>query len=43
MQVFVRVLLRDTVDFDVVGPLDHARMPEIGIISCPMTFVSKKD
>jgi cytochrome P450 len=41
MQIFVKVLLRDTEDFEVVGPLDHARMPEIGIISCPMTFDAK--
>jgi cytochrome P450 len=27
MQIFVRVLLKNTTDFEVVGPLDHARMP----------------
>ena len=38
VQVFVRVLLRSTDDFEVEGPLEHARMPEMGIISCPMGF-----
>lgn len=43
MQIFIKVLLRDTEDFEVSGPLDFARMPELGIISCPMTFVAKKE
>lgn len=43
MQIFIKVLLRDTEDFEVNGPLDFARMPELGLISCPMTFVAKKE
>jgi len=35
----VRVILRNTKDFDVAGELQYSRMPELGIISCPMTFV----
>lgn len=38
MQTAVRVLLKSTKDFNVNGPLEHARMPELGIISCPLTF-----
>jgi cytochrome P450 len=38
MQTAVKVLLRNTTDFDVVGELDYARMPEVGITSCPMKF-----
>jgi cytochrome P450 len=38
MQTAVKVLLKSTKDFDVNGPLEHARMPELGIISCPLKF-----
>ncbi|KAF2418898.1 putative cytochrome P450 [Tothia fuscella] len=38
MQTAVRVLLERTKDFDVNGPLEYARMPELGIISCPLKF-----
>ena len=38
MQVALRVLLERTTDFEVDGPLEYARMPEIGIISCPVKF-----
>jgi cytochrome P450 len=38
MQTAVRVLLAKTKDFDVNGPLEYARMPELGIISCPLKF-----
>jgi cytochrome P450 len=38
MQTFLKVLLRNTKDFDIVGPLEHARIPEMGIISCPLKF-----
>jgi cytochrome P450 len=38
MQTAVRVLLAKTKDFEVNGPLEHARMPELGIISCPLKF-----
>ena len=38
MQTFLKVLLRDTKDFEINGPLEHARIPEMGIISCPLKF-----
>ncbi|KAI1856728.1 uncharacterized protein JN550_013668 [Neoarthrinium moseri] len=34
----VRVILRATRDFEVDGQLQYSRMPELGIISCPMRF-----
>ena len=34
----LRVILRNTKDFDVAGKLQYSRMPELGIISCPMTL-----
>ncbi|KAK3644000.1 hypothetical protein LTR56_009852 [Elasticomyces elasticus] len=39
LDVMLRVILRNTKDFDVVGELQYSRMPELGIISCPMTLV----
>jgi cytochrome P450 len=40
VQIFLRVLLRTTNDFEVNEneAIDFARMPEMGIISCPMFF-----
>jgi cytochrome P450 len=38
VRVALRVLLEKTSDFEVDGPLEYARMPEIGIISCPLKF-----
>jgi cytochrome P450 len=38
MQVALKVLLERTTDFEIDGPLEYARMPEIGIISCPLKF-----
>lgn len=35
----LRVVLRNTKDFDLAGELQYSRMPELGIISCPMTLV----
>jgi cytochrome P450 len=39
MQTALRVLLRSTKDFEVVGDLEYARMPEIGVVSCPLQFM----
>jgi cytochrome P450 len=38
MQIALKVLFKKTSDFEVDGPLEYARMPEIGIISCPLKF-----
>ncbi|KAF2395531.1 putative cytochrome P450 [Trichodelitschia bisporula] len=40
MAVFIRTLLEQTTDFEISGELEFARMPEMGIISCPMKFVA---
>jgi cytochrome P450 len=39
MQTALRVLLESTKDFEIDGELEYARMPEIGIISCPLRFI----
>ncbi|KAF2671826.1 putative cytochrome P450 [Microthyrium microscopicum] len=38
MQIALKVLLQSTSDFEINGELEYARMPEIGIISCPVKF-----
>jgi len=38
MQTAVQVLLRKTKDFEVCGEIEYARMPEVGITSCPLRF-----
>jgi hypothetical protein len=38
IQIALRVLLKKTKRFEVKGPLEYARMPEMGIISCPLTI-----
>jgi cytochrome P450 len=38
MQTALKVLLRNTKDFDINGELEYARMPELGIVSCPLKF-----
>jgi hypothetical protein len=38
IQVALRVLLKKTKGFEVNGPLEYARMPEMGIISCPLSI-----
>ncbi|CAI6334209.1 unnamed protein product [Periconia digitata] len=38
VETVIKVLLRSTRDFEVEGPLQYSRMPELGIISCPMRF-----
>ncbi|EQB46202.1 cytochrome P450 [Colletotrichum gloeosporioides Cg-14] len=39
LDIVLRVILRSTMDFEVDGELQYSRMPELGIISCPMRFV----
>lgn len=38
MQTFLKTLLMSTTDFDIGGELEFARLPEVGIISCPLDF-----
>ncbi|KAK8052298.1 hypothetical protein PG993_003683 [Apiospora rasikravindrae] len=38
VETVMRVILRNTKDFEVDGPLEYSRMPELGSISCPMRF-----
>ncbi|TDZ14160.1 5-methyl-1-naphthoate 3-hydroxylase [Colletotrichum orbiculare MAFF 240422] len=37
--IVLRVILRNTKDFEVDGELQYSRMPELGIISCPIKFL----
>ncbi|KAF9878442.1 cytochrome P450 [Colletotrichum karsti] len=39
LDIVLRVILRSTKDFEVDGELQFSRMPELGIISCPMSGV----
>lgn len=38
LKKYPEVLLKSTVDFDVDGECEFARLPEIGLIACPMRF-----
>ncbi|KAF2422464.1 putative cytochrome P450 [Tothia fuscella] len=38
LKVFLTTLLRRTKDFDIAGALGFARLPEIGLLSCPVKF-----
>jgi cytochrome P450 len=40
LQEGVRAILKLTTDFKVDGPFEYARMPEMGIISCPLKIVT---
>ncbi|KAK1657456.1 putative cytochrome P450 [Colletotrichum godetiae] len=39
LDIILRVILKNTQDFEVGGELQYSRMPELGIISCPMNFI----
>lgn len=39
VETVMRVLLRSTTDFEIDGPLQYSRMPELGVISCPVRFL----
>ena len=39
LKIFLRVMLKRTKDFEVNGELEYARLPEIGIIGCPLKVV----
>jgi cytochrome P450 len=36
LKIFLRTMLRKTKDWEVAGELQYARLPEIGIIGCPL-------
>lgn len=38
LRVFLQVLLRQTKDLDMDGEPEYARLPEVGIIGCPVRF-----
>jgi hypothetical protein len=40
LKIFLRTILERTTDFEVSGELQFARLPEIGIIGCPLTLNS---
>ncbi|KAK8009938.1 hypothetical protein PG990_008903 [Apiospora arundinis] len=39
LETVIKVILRNTKDFEIDGPLQYSMMPELGIISCPMRFL----
>jgi cytochrome P450 len=39
LKIFLRTFLKRTKDFEVCGELEYARLPEIGIIGCPLKIV----
>ncbi|KAL4801818.1 cytochrome P450 [Aspergillus unguis] len=39
LQIGLKVILRETAEFEVNGPLQYAGMPEMGITSCPLRIV----
>lgn len=41
LQIALRVILEQTSDFEVNGPLQYAQMPEMGITSCPLKVVAR--
>ncbi|KAL4915370.1 cytochrome P450 [Aspergillus aurantiobrunneus] len=43
LQIGLAVILRQTADFEVNGPLEFAGMPEMGITSCPMRIVRRSE
>jgi cytochrome P450 len=40
LKVFLTQLLSKTKDFEVAGELGFARLPEIGLLSCPVKFIT---
>ena len=39
LQIGLRVMLEMTEDWDLDGELQYAKMPEMGIVSCPIRIV----
>lgn len=42
LQVGLRVMLEDCQDWEVDGELQYAKMPEMGIVSCPIQITRKE-
>lgn len=40
LRVFIQTLFRQTKEFDMDGDVAFARLPEIGLIGCPMRFTT---
>ena len=38
LRVFLQTMFNHTTDFDMDGPPDFARLPELGMIGCPVRF-----
>ncbi|KAL2802248.1 cytochrome P450 [Aspergillus granulosus] len=43
LQIGLAVILRQSADFEVNGPLEYAGMPEMGITSCPLRITPRGD
>lgn len=42
LQIAISVILQRTERFEVDGPLQYVRMPEMGIMSCPLRLIPSK-
>ncbi|KAL4941790.1 cytochrome P450 [Aspergillus oleicola] len=43
LQIGLNVILRQSAEFEVNGPLEYAGMPEMGITSCPLAITPRAD
>lgn len=43
LKVVLQTLLENTTDFEIDGEPEFARLPELGMIGCPMKFYTSKD
>lgn len=43
LQIGLSVILQNSADFEVNGPLEYAGMPEMGITSCPLRIIPRSD
>lgn len=43
LQIGLSVILRNSAEFEVDGPLEYAGMPEMGITSCPLRIIPRDD
>jgi cytochrome P450 len=39
LRIYLETLLDKTKDFDVDGEVHYARLPELGVTSCPIKFI----
>jgi len=42
LQVGLKVMLEESLDWDIDGELQYAKMPEMGVVSCPVRIASNE-